>query len=362
MEYKKAVAAACLWLLTDIAYGQSSIVLYGRLDVAVAYDSFSNTGTVRGKSAESLLSDISYWGLRGAQDLGGGTKVIFKLESWFNVANGAVFNPNSFFSRESYVGVSNADYGTLQMGSQFPPSLWLSVPVDPFGRATNGALFSLFQQMPGRTGNARGSLSTLSNAIQYITPRIGGFLGRFVYTPSGRADAPTNLGNTVAVGLSYQGMRYYIGAVYESQRQTGTTLGLPGASLPSTTWLLGGTYDLGYFKVHAEVMRNQVAHFGNVEGWMTGVTYPAFHGAFRGSYATRWTQGMGGTRAAQSAVGYIYPLSKRTSVYANFAHLSNGQSISFGLWPGSAEVYNAQKLPTNGQGQNEFELGLRHDF
>lgn len=362
MEYRKAVVAACVWLLTDLACAQSSVVLYGRLDVAVAYDSFSNTATVKGKSALSELSDISYWGLRGAEDLGGGTKAIFKLESWFNVANGAVFNPNSFFSREAYVGVSNADYGTLQLGSQFPPSLWLSVPVDPFGRTTDGALFSLFQQMPGRTGNARGSLSTLNNAIQYITPRVGGFLGRFVYTPSGHAQAPTNLGNTVAVGLSYQAKRFYVGAVYETQRQAGSSFGLPDASVPSTTWLFGGTYDLGYFKVHGELMRNQVTHLGDVQGWMAGVTYPAFHGAFRGSYATRWTQGTGGTRASQTALGYIYPLSKRTSLYANFAHLSNADSIAFGLWPGSSETYNAQKLPMNGQGQNEFELGLRHDF
>jgi DNA-binding transcriptional LysR family regulator len=97
LEYTKAVVAVCVSLLTDLACAQGSVVLYGRLDVAVAYGSFANTKTIDGKSSVSELSDISYWRLRGAEDLGGGTKAIFKLESWFNVANGAVFNPEFFF-------------------------------------------------------------------------------------------------------------------------------------------------------------------------------------------------------------------------------------------------------------------------
>jgi predicted porin len=350
-------------MLSCAAHAQSSITLYGRIDVAVSADSFSDNGATKGKTAISELSDISWWGLRGIEDLGGGTKAIFKLESWFNATTGAQFSPVSFFARESYVGLSNADYGTIQLGSQYAPSVWVTVPIDPFGRSTNGSIISLSTQFPGPSGNARGSLGTVNGSIQYITPRFGGLIGRLLYAPSGRAQDPTTLGNTIAGGLYYSGKNVYVAASYESQRQAGTALGLTNeASVPSTTYTLGATYDLHYVKLHGFLMRNSVPKLGNVEGYMLGLTVPVFAGAIRSSYFTRWNQGAGGTRASQSAIGYIYPFSKRTSVYTNFAHLSNADSVSFGLLPGSIDTYAFQKLPAPGQNENSFQVGLRHEF
>ncbi len=91
------------------------------------------------------------------------------------------FGPNFWFHFRVYrhdertcakVGVSNADYGTLRLGSQFAPSAWITVPVDPLGRTTNGSIFSLMQQLPGISGNARGSLGVVNNAVQCISPRV----------------------------------------------------------------------------------------------------------------------------------------------------------------------------------------------
>ncbi|WP_375508825.1 porin [uncultured Caballeronia sp.] len=362
--FKSVVWSSALVIsaLASNAQAQSSVTLYGRLDVAISRDSFSNTGAVKGSTAISELSDISWFGLRGVEDLGGGYKAIFKLESWFNPSTGSLASPIAFFSRESYVGLSNADYGTVQLGSQFAPSVWVTIPTDPFGRTTNGSIISLMQQIPGISGNARGSLLPVNNAIQYITPRIGGFLGRLIYAPSGSAQAPTTLGDTTGAYLSYDGRNAYIGLSYENQRQAGTGLGLKDASVPSTTYSLGTTYDFRYVKVHGYLMRNSVPGLGNVDAWLLGLTVPVFTGAVRSSYATRWTQNSGGTRAALAAIGYIYPFSNRTSVYLNFAHLSNADSIAFGLLPGSTESYASQKLPGRGQNQNSVELGIRTDF
>lgn len=81
------------WALSaGLAYGQSSVTLYGVIDTGIDY--VSNSG---GKSQWSVvdgtLSGIygSRWGLMGSEDLGGGRSVAFKLENGFNSANGQRF-------------------------------------------------------------------------------------------------------------------------------------------------------------------------------------------------------------------------------------------------------------------------------
>ncbi len=53
----------------------------------------------------------SKFGLLGAEDLGGGTKAIFRLESGFNSLTGAQSSSGFIFNRQAYVGLSNDRYG-----------------------------------------------------------------------------------------------------------------------------------------------------------------------------------------------------------------------------------------------------------
>ncbi|MBC8931823.1 porin, partial [Escherichia coli] len=60
----------------------------------------------------------SRWGLRGAEDIGGGTKVIFRLESEYVVANGQMEDSGQIFDRDAWVGIEDERFGKLTAGFQ----------------------------------------------------------------------------------------------------------------------------------------------------------------------------------------------------------------------------------------------------
>ncbi|WP_429493976.1 porin [Paraburkholderia sp. RAU6.4a] len=70
-------------------------------------------------SAQSAITN-SRWGLRGSEDLGGGLKAIFDLESGINLQDGSASDSRRIFNRNAYVGVSSP-YGTLTLGRQKTP-------------------------------------------------------------------------------------------------------------------------------------------------------------------------------------------------------------------------------------------------
>ncbi|WP_143328415.1 porin, partial [Caballeronia terrestris] len=87
---KKTTAAVSLALLgaAGAAQAQSSVTLYGVIDAGLAYVSRANTNGdhLYGMYNGSLSGNR--WGLKGQEDLGGGLKAIFQLESGFDVGTG----------------------------------------------------------------------------------------------------------------------------------------------------------------------------------------------------------------------------------------------------------------------------------
>src|SRR5260370_11382176 len=84
---KKTLLTVCLAaLFPAVVHAQSAVTLYGIIDEGLSYTSNAATananGSVSGHSAVRLLSGVmqqSRWGMRGAEDLGGGMKTIFHL-------------------------------------------------------------------------------------------------------------------------------------------------------------------------------------------------------------------------------------------------------------------------------------------
>ncbi|WP_343657920.1 porin, partial [Paraburkholderia caribensis] len=80
-EVKAALAGAAM-LATLPAFAQSSVTLYGIVDNGIGYQSSSTTlgSTTGGHSSVKMVTGVwagSRFGLKGAEDLGGGTKAIF---------------------------------------------------------------------------------------------------------------------------------------------------------------------------------------------------------------------------------------------------------------------------------------------
>ncbi|MBX4145612.1 porin, partial [Ralstonia pickettii] len=109
---KLALSTLSLALLgaAGAAQAQSSVTLYGVIDTSITYV-HGNDG--QGNNAWSMGSGNlqgSRFGLKGAEDLGGGLKAIFTLESGFNIGNGKLGNNGGMFNRQAFVGLSS-QYG-----------------------------------------------------------------------------------------------------------------------------------------------------------------------------------------------------------------------------------------------------------
>ena len=134
---KSLLAVAAMTAFAGAAQAQSSVTVYGILDVGYVGSSQVGTATTAatnavnnvtmvgnptqkqtmnafGQSAEST----SRLGLKGSEDLGGGTQAIFTIETTLN-PNGAV--PGFAFNRQTFLGLHKNGLGTVTVGTQYTP-------------------------------------------------------------------------------------------------------------------------------------------------------------------------------------------------------------------------------------------------
>ena len=104
------------------AFAQSSVTLYGIVDEAVRYQTNAAAGGHDLVSMTSGPETHSRWGLKGSEDLGDDWSAIFHLENGFEAFDGQLHVPNTLFSRQAYVGLSNKRWGSLTFGLQYAPA------------------------------------------------------------------------------------------------------------------------------------------------------------------------------------------------------------------------------------------------
>jgi predicted porin len=197
-------AAASLGLFSTGALAQSSVTLYGMVDLGVQYLTNANSkhdGVVGLQSGNVYPSN---WGITGREDLGGGYAAVFKLENGINMANGANQSPTSFFNRSAYVGL-DTPYGTATVGRQYKIMFDMSLYYDP----TYQAQYSLLSAglIPDGT--------TLSNAIKYKSITVGGLSGEAEYSFGQEDPGHMAAGTYTGLGVDYQFRSFSARVVYE---------------------------------------------------------------------------------------------------------------------------------------------------
>ncbi|HSW05201.1 porin [Aquabacterium sp.] len=93
------------------------VQLYGAIDLSAVYVNNVKGGALR--RIESGGNWPSRWGLRGREDLGDGLAAVFVIEQGFNADDGTIAQGGRAFGRQSFVGLSHAQYGTLTLGRQY---------------------------------------------------------------------------------------------------------------------------------------------------------------------------------------------------------------------------------------------------
>ena len=137
---KILLAAAIASLFSVTAYAQSSVTLYGVLDEGVQFSS-NTKNVVNGVNVggrQVVLDSTSgeqgsRWGLKGAEDLGGGLMAVFTLESGINLNTGALGQGGTEFGRQAFVGLSSSQYGALTLGRQYDSVVTYGQPVSTLG-------------------------------------------------------------------------------------------------------------------------------------------------------------------------------------------------------------------------------------
>jgi len=343
MSYKihHSVALGALLAGSCTAFAQSGVTLYGRADAGVFYQSRSNPGA----NQWTVSSDTSYFGLRGQEDLGGGLSATFKLESQLDLSSGN--SSAAFFNREAYVGLSDRRLGTLQLGSMWGPSVWISGKSDAFGRAQLGAVQTLLQG-----ANNRGNTFKFDNSVQYISPKIGNVFGRAYVQAAEGADT----GRNYALALDYTSGPAFLGLAFDSAQIPGAAVGLPGSAVRAKTLGIGGAYNFGVARIYGYYQRNSIAGLDDANSLNASAALPVGSGEFRLALG-RWSR-PGDADARRLALGYAHFLSKRTQVYGSFAVLKNGGRSTTMLFPISQDSAPA----VAGQDVKAVGVGMRHMF
>ena len=190
----KLFAAAVAALAAGGAYAQSSVTLYGVVDTGVEWvnkspvgATSSNPAGTSGSSRVAMQSGNlsgSRWGLRGVEDLGGGLKGIFNLESGFNLNNGASAQGRRLFGRNAYVGLQG-QWGQLTLGRQQSPFYDFGLIYDPMAISTRYSITSQDQFFAQRT----------DNSVKYVGT-FGGLGVSALYSFNNNGSLPGSLTNT----------------------------------------------------------------------------------------------------------------------------------------------------------------------
>ncbi len=318
-----AVSAAAL-LASAGAQAQSTVTAYGLLDVAAGQ--FQVAGGAKIKRLDSGNFSTSYIGFRGTEDLGGGLKVNFALESFLLVDAGTAGRVNGvdgFWGRDANVGVSGG-FGTLRFGRMGPPLFVSSLLFNSFGDSF-GYSPTIRQYYNAPYGTPLVGDSGWNNSIGYSSPRFGGLSGN-VQVAAGEG-AATSRGPNWGANLVYFGGPLGFTAAWQKVQSQGT-LGRGISAFPGfsdqTAYQFGGSFDAKFAKFFVQygVIETSATAKVKVKNINLSASMPVGStGAFLAAY------GMGSIKTAGSALkpesdmitlGYTHNLSKRTELYGIF--------------------------------------------
>jgi predicted porin len=350
---KRLIAVAALSLVSGLAAAQSSVTIYGTVDIGLLTQ---NHATVKTQIYNGGIAP-SIWGFRGSEDLGGGLKASFNLEGHFSADTGAAgLNGTTLatplFRRQSNVGLSSADWGTLTLGNQYSPAILAFAATDPRGLRENfSGLYSWAYNSGVLTtgGNQNNDVGVfLQNAITY-SHKIGpvGLAGG--YSVSEGQGAVYSLGATYSGPVS-------LSAAYQSTNKPHTSTRL------STLYTVGAGYTMGDFTGKLNYLRGEnkdaatlldaskVSVVGLGLDWKTAANNTVGAALYMGKDKLNSAD-----KTTTLILSDEYALSKRTTLYATlaFADAKAGATLKTSM------VNNGTLAGTT---TSLLNVGIKHSF
>lgn len=347
---KKLIAVAVLGACVAGSAFAANVDVYGRIDTGLSYVHYDETGLSDAKDTLSLDSGMSSgnrWGLKGSEDLGNGYQVGFVLESGFDADTGAL-GAGGIFGREATLRVSGP-FGSIyagrmgRIGSDAGSVGFYAGSVSPFG--------SGWGKMAGHFAVTANYDSRYNNALAYVSPKVGPVTVYAQYTMGNATENESGDDRLFSLGAQADfGALQVLGLVEYLNKKSvaGTTVYDDSQYDDSYTINLGGSYDFSvakvflagqYFKAAPNYagMKANYAEFVKENEWRysfdgfgvnVGATAPIGAGEFLVSagygkgdlnYDTKDAKRSADAYIIQ--VGYTYPFSKRTNLYAGAGYM-----------------------------------------
>ncbi|MBK1613447.1 porin [Rubrivivax gelatinosus] len=334
---KKSLIALAVLAAAGTASAQSSVTVFGILDVAVRHvDNSDDTKTTVSSGGLST----GRIGFRGIEDLGGGLKAGFWIEGQVDADSGN--SSGQTWQRRSTVSLISDSLGEVRLGRDFVPTYTAVSDFDPFGDNGLGATFRTASATIVGTSTTNNAQKRASNEVSYFLPAtLGGIYGQV----SVAAGENTATNKYVGGRIGYKAGPLDVTAAYGQTEVTSSD------DLKST--VISAAYDFGVAKLQGSYQLYK--YNGNEETHYTvGGSVPVGAFVLRAAYTANKSDDVTGRDADLFAVGAVYNLSKRTALYGTYAFIDNDNGTRLGTIESLSAI--------SGEKYQGLEIGVRHSF
>jgi len=384
---KSLLALAAMGAFAGTAHAQSSVTVYGLIDMGFKSVTTTSTAKTTGTVTDSTATETgangqmsgSRIGFRGVEDLGGGNSAGFTLEMGPDFTERV--NGINTGTRLGFLSLSNKGLGGLHVGRQVSSTKTVNDSFTAMGNANfaNGSVTGVdsptatINQLTANVSTAaiskfatQGSLGNnnggerISNLIRYTTPTFSGIsasAGAFKTTTTAAVTQSAFPGGAEGEGQDY-GIRFTQGAIDAMAAYTvyNTTNGTTADLTTKTSVMsLGASYDAKVVKAFVAYNKrdfdSSTATVSQIK--FTDLTVGLNAPLGKANLLLAYSNGSDDSSSQKNdkmgyQVGAVYNLSKRTNIYAVY---------------GTGKVEMSSGTPTNSKvSASGTAIGVRHTF
>lgn len=382
---KKLIALAVASLVSGGAFAQSSVTIFGIVDVGIESGKFSDAAGSLTRM-QNGMNNTNRIGFRGTEDLGNGLSANFLLEAQPNPDSGtsavganvtsvqanAASGASQFWNRSSTVGLASKTWGSVNLGRQYTPWFNATAASDVFYVAGAGSNYAL------QAGDTR-----MNNSIRWDSISYSGFSGAVMYGLGQDGDATgiegttatyKSLGREIGLKLSYANGPIALNYGYDKQKTAvsrvasaasvaaggvigNAALAAVANDVNTTRNQVNGSYNFGVVKLGLLWNSNKTSdNTLDQRVWGVTATAPVFgKDLVKFGYTRMNNKIVANADARLIAIGYEHPMSKRTNLYATYAKMNNDTAAASAFLSGSPGL-------VAGYDPTAWQFGVRHSF
>lgn len=327
---KKLIALAVAGLVSGGAFAQSNVTVYGIVDTNVTFVSTSADPTAANNLSRTNVENSGLYttriGFKGTEDLGGGMKASFNIESNLGTDAPAA---TTLGDRLMTIGLSSS-WGSLNLGRQYTPYFNVLAAGDTWAYAGRGS--TIQTNALSKNGMTMHGTVRQSNSIRYDSPSFSGFTAAVLYSAGteGTTTATAKDGQGFGMSLRYANGPLAVGWAMDRVAGTGAAAGTAATENNSrraltASWNFGMAEVVGGYATAKAGNSDQVT---NNAATYLGVRIPMGSGMIRAQWAQLNDKLVTNSDATQWSIGYQHSLSKRTTAYVTWANMNDKQNAA----------------------------------